>query len=174
MNKGEVDKAIRRALVSRHAEGPSRSARCSTGHCTCNRPRARAVTHGTRSCYQRERCRCRPCRAAEAQYRARLRWRHRKGLAILGAVVSAVEPWRQLRLLKAEYDAAYVRVDGETHGRGGFAELSRRLRYQNGHLQLGRRRGMTLRNAQRIKAYYERDILAGLELPPSPEGSPGV
>jgi phage terminase small subunit len=48
------------------------------------------VTHGTRSCYQVDRCRCVACRAAEAIYRATLRKRKVKGLPPVGKVVRDV------------------------------------------------------------------------------------
>lgn len=57
--------------------------------------------HGTRTCYQAG-CKCTPCRAAEAAYRASLRTRHAKGLPILGALVSPVEARRRIRQLKGE------------------------------------------------------------------------
>lgn len=69
---------------------------------------------------------------------------------MLGSVVSAVESWRQLRLLETEYE--------------GKAPLAERLGYRNGHLQFGRRR-MTLRNVIKIRHRYQLDILAGLDTP---------
>lgn len=60
------------------------------------------LEHGTRTTYQRQHCRCTPCKAAEAAYRSNLRLRKAKGQPILGALVSAVEARRRVRQLKLE------------------------------------------------------------------------
>lgn len=60
--------------------------------------------HGTRRQYQSG-CRCLPCRAAEATYRAELRRKQVKGLPILGAYISASEAWARIRVLKQEHFA---------------------------------------------------------------------
>lgn len=59
------------------------------------------MTHGTRQAYKAG-CRCMPCRAAEASYRAHLRARHAAGKPILGARVSAAETWKRIRQLRPE------------------------------------------------------------------------
>lgn len=75
-----------------------------------------AVDHGTRSRYQAG-CRCVPCRAAEAIYRAKLRKRKVKGLPPVGRVVSAIEARRRVRqLLREGYTRARL---AEMAGRKG-------------------------------------------------------
>lgn len=59
------------------------------------------MTHGTRRDYKAG-CRCTPCKAAEARYRANLRWLHRVGKQPLGAKVSAVDTARRIRQLLIE------------------------------------------------------------------------
>ena len=56
---------------------------------------------GTRGRYQAG-CRGRLCRAADATYRAHVRWRHHTGRPLLGQVVSAAETRRLLRRFQAE------------------------------------------------------------------------
>lgn len=107
-------------------------------------------SHGARSRYQQG-CRCTPCRSSNAAYEAAYRDRKRRGLPMLGSVVSAVETWRQLRLLTTEYESA--------------AALAQRLGCRNRHLQYGDR--VTLRTVLRIRRVYQLDILAGLEPQPS-------
>lgn len=58
-------------------------------------------TCGTRAQYQQG-CRCLPCRAAEATYRAELRRKRVRGLPVLGAYISASEAWARIRVLKQE------------------------------------------------------------------------
>lgn len=58
--------------------------------------------HGTRASYQRLRCGCVRCRAAEAAYRARLRLLHAHGQQTLGQRTSATEARRLVRVLQAE------------------------------------------------------------------------
>jgi hypothetical protein len=70
------------------------------------RPGGRRATdpvpsHGTRARYQKG-CRCTPCRAAEAGYRADLRRRHQRQLPILGRCISASEAWARVRVLRQE------------------------------------------------------------------------
>lgn len=103
------------------------------------------VQHGTRPSYQAG-CRCTPCRAANAHYEAAYRDRKRRGLPMLGSVVSAVETWRQLRLLTTEYETE--------------AALAQRLGYRDRKLRLGSR--ITLRTARRVQQRYQLDILSGL------------
>lgn len=104
------------------------------------------MTHGTRATYQATGCRCTPCRAANAAYEAAYRDRKRRGLPMLGSVVSAVETWRQLRLLTTEYESKRA--------------LSERLGCRNQHLQYSAR--VTRRTAARVYRLYQLDILAGL------------
>lgn len=76
--------------------------------------------HGTRARYQAG-CRCTPCRAAEATYRAGLRQRHLKHLPILGATCTASEAWARIRVLKQEgFQARQV-----THWKDGHWPLRR-------------------------------------------------
>lgn len=97
---------------------------------------------------------CTPCRAANAAYEAAYRAKKRLGLPILGAVVNAMETWRQLRVLKPEY--------GHKGGRGAVRALAARLGFTNGHLQIGRQRA-TLRNVAKVQQLYHQDILTGLD-----------
>src|SRR5581483_11249308 len=60
------------------------------------------LRHGTRSRYQQLGCRCTPCRAAEASYRAALRLRRAKGLPVLGQSISPSEAWARVRALRQE------------------------------------------------------------------------
>lgn len=110
--------------------------------------------HGTRASYQRQRCRCVPCRASEATYRADLRRRHARGLPILGAVVSAVETRRQLRLLVTEYDTEGDTTQAKT-------EIARRLGIKDGRLRYGAKR-IRVRTMLNVYRLYQMDILAGL------------
>jgi hypothetical protein len=107
------------------------------------------MTHGTRSAYQTCACRCTPCRAANAAYEAARRHRHANGLPMLGSVVSAVETWRQLRLLTTEYDTE--------------AALATRLGLKDGRLRYGRQR-IRLRTMLKVRARYQFDILDGLPI----------
>lgn len=61
-----------------------------------------ALTHGTRTCYQRVGCPCVSCRSAEATYRSGLRRRYVEGRPILGAHVPATEARKRVRLLVGE------------------------------------------------------------------------
>lgn len=69
---------------------------------------------------------------------------------MLGSVVSAVEMWRQLRLLTTEYESD--------------AALAHRLGFRDRHLQFGRTRA-TRRSVLKVQRRYQLDILAGLERP---------
>lgn len=60
------------------------------------------MTHGTRGCYVHHECRCLLCRAAEADYKGRLRVAQAKGKLVPGRRVSAVEARRIIRQLKSE------------------------------------------------------------------------
>lgn len=102
--------------------------------------------HGTRARYQQG-CDCTPCRAAEASYRANLRQRHLRGLPILGAYIPAHETWRQLRLLRTEYETEDV--------------LARRMGYRDPRLRFGRKR-VRVFTALKVAKQYQFDILAGL------------
>lgn len=106
--------------------------------------------HGDRRGYWNG-CRCTPCRAANAAYQATYQHRRRHGFPILGALVNAVETWRQLRLLTKEYDTE--------------AALAERLGIRSGRLRYGRRT-IRLSTARRIRQQYQRDILDGLDSPP--------
>lgn len=65
-------------------------------------------SHGQRRTYQAG-CRCLPCRAAEAAYRARLRGAQARGLPTLGMLVSPKQAARRIRQLKGEgYTAARI------------------------------------------------------------------
>lgn len=55
--------------------------------------RAEDYAHGTRARYKLH-CRCTPCKAAEASYRAALRQRHAKGAQLLGRRVPASPAWK--------------------------------------------------------------------------------
>ena len=57
--------------------------------------------HGLRVVYQRG-CRCLPCRAAEARYRATLRRQDLRGEVPLGRTVPAGLLWRRVRTLILE------------------------------------------------------------------------
>lgn len=107
--------------------------------------------HGTRSCYQGTGCRCTPCRAANAEYEAAYRDRKRRGLPMLGSVVSAVETWRQLRLLTTEYDTEKDKVAARR-------EVAHRLGVKDGRLRFYKRR-IRLKTAMRVAAQYQFDIL---------------
>jgi hypothetical protein len=95
--------------------------------------------HGTRRQYQRARCRCTPCKAAEAAYRARLRARHARGQPILGSHASASTTWRLLRSL---------RIEGFTK-----AEIARRLGLRRPRLSVHPER-VTLRTVLRVQWLY--------------------
>ena len=107
------------------------------------------MIHGTRKTYQSHGCRCTPCRATNAEYQTAYRDRKRRGLPMLGSVVSAVETWRQLRLLTTEYETE--------------AALAQRLGLKGGRIRYGRQR-IRLKTALKIRARYQLDILAGLPM----------
>ena len=60
------------------------------------------MIHGVRATYQAQGCRCLPCRASEATYRANLRRQHAKGIQPLGARISAQEAGKIIRALLTE------------------------------------------------------------------------
>ena len=124
--------------------------------------------HGTRRQYQRHRCRCTPCRAAEATYRARLRARHAHQQPILGSHQSASSTWRMIHSLHAE---------GFTHG--AIASL---IGLRTRKLQFDTER-VTLRTVLRVHHVFRTRFcespaggdmafsLANLQCPPRPSGT---
>lgn len=60
------------------------------------------MIHGTRGTYQRVGCRCTPCKAAEASYRAELRRRHAQGRPILGSPVDASQAIKMVKAMAVE------------------------------------------------------------------------
>lgn len=104
--------------------------------------------HGSRSTYQGG-CRCTPCRAAEASYRALLRQRHLHGRPILGHLVSGVEARRRVRQLKLEgYTATRI------------AEMAG---WHNGHLQFTDRPLIRLKTLLRIRRVARFAMLEGTD-----------
>ena len=61
----------------------------------------RPLIHGLRATYKQG-CRCVPCRAAEAAYRAQVRDQHRRGRLPFGAVIAAQGAWTIVRMLLSE------------------------------------------------------------------------
>lgn len=112
-------------------------------------PVATERRHGERRTYQAG-CSCTPCKAAEAAYRADLRKRHLKGLPILGALVSAVETRRQLRLLITEYETEDA--------------LAQRFGLHDPRVRVGRH-VVRVATALKVQRRYQLDILAGLDHP---------
>lgn len=66
------------------------------------------MTHGLRSTYQHDACRCPLCRAANALYQARVRRSHASGRPPLGSYISAKEAWRTIAALKREHFTQHV------------------------------------------------------------------
>lgn len=105
------------------------------------------LRHGTRGSYQAG-CRCRPCRRAEAAYRAQLRTKHRCGRPILGVCISPVDARRRVRQLKREgYTAARIATLAGT-----------------GRLQLTRSAQMRLSTFLRIRRVARFAMLDGADL----------
>lgn len=110
--------------------------------------------HGTRSRYQAG-CRCLPCRAAEAGYRARLRSRQVRGLPTLGMLISPKQAARRIRQLKGEgYTAARI------------AQLAG---WKDRHVRLDRGLRIRLATHVRIRRVAVYAMLEGDDLPPLPE-----
>lgn len=104
------------------------------------------MTCGMRSSYQAG-CRCVPCRAAEAIYRAKLRKRKAKGLPLLGALISPVEARRRIRQLK-----------GEGYTKARIADMAG---WKNRHVQLGRQQRLRLATVLRIREIAKFAMLEG-------------
>lgn len=113
-----------------------------------------AIAHGTRRSYQRDACRCRECRAANAAYMTSLRGQVARNAPILGRYINAVETRRQLRLLLKEYETATALAK-----RLG---LDRRIATGSRNAQGKRSSRVRLSTALRVAALYDRDILSGL------------
>lgn len=103
------------------------------------------MNHGTRSYYQQAGCRCLPCRAAEAAYRAGLRRRHLKGLPILGELVDAEPSKRMLRVIRGEYFGKHATILA--------------FGYAQPYLQWGRK--IRRSTANRVERFYQQAL--GLE-----------
>jgi hypothetical protein len=99
--------------------------------------------HGTRYAYQRLRCACLRCRAAEANYRARLRARHLKSQPIMGSHADPQSTWRQVRAMRTE----------------GFTKTDIALRSGIGRDVLSRHRMIRLRTALLVSRFY-RAVMA--------------
>lgn len=101
------------------------------------------MIHGTRKQYQAG-CRCCPCKAAEARYRASLRLIHARGRIPLGAHVSAAETWRLIEKLLIE--------------RFTRAEIARQLGLKRGRLEL-HTDVVTFRNQLSVRRFYRQRVL---------------
>lgn len=100
------------------------------------------MTHGTRVCYQRLRCRCEPCTDANTAYMARYRDAQRHGRPVLGTHVPAAEASTLLRALLEE----------------GFlkAEIARHLGHRWPVLHWHQPAGVTLRTTLRLRVISRR------------------
>ena len=94
--------------------------------------------HGTRATY-RGGCRCLPCRASEAAYRAQLRATMARGAVSPRSLVDARETWQRIQALR--------RLGVTSHA------LSRQLGLRHGVMVIGRVR-VTRETAQRVEAIW--------------------
>lgn len=99
--------------------------------------------HGTRARYQRDDCRCLPCRLANATYQARYRLTIARGEPLPGAIVSVRPALRLLTAFRREWLSQY--------------RLSRELGRHDDSLRL-KRSGITrakLAKLERLARFYE-------------------
>jgi hypothetical protein len=108
-----------------------------------------AKLHGHRTTYQLAGCRCTPCRAAEALYRAHLRLRKAKGLHLLGALISPVEARLRIRQLQRE---------GYTRG-----HIARLAGWQKPALSFTHRQRIRFRTWLRIRRVAQFAMCEGLD-----------
>ena len=99
------------------------------------------MTHGTRATYQRDACRCLPCKAANASYQATLRRLKLRGQQPLGSLISTAH--------------VQALVDGMLIEHFTFAEIARRigLRCQRFRLQTDR---VTVRRYLQLRRVYRQ------------------
>lgn len=106
------------------------------------------MIHGTRRTYQRDGCRCTPCRAANAAYWRSWHQAKVSGRPLLGARISAVEAHRLIKVIRAEWETreALAKALGRHH------DLAR----------LTQQRTISLRMLLKIRRLYRRFMVEPL------------
>lgn len=113
-------------------------------------------SHGTRARYQRLICRCRDCKAANAQYEADRAKDKAAGTIRMGSILSGPEAQKRIRQMKAE------KISG------------RAINRQNGlkdHALVLHPSGITLRKLLRIRRIYRLHMLENRDRPDEASGS---